>query len=115
MRRSALSAFPPLLTGAAILTLAGCLPERAAPPGADRAVPPLTFNGGYRAMEDGCLAVVESTPALDALTPGEADLVACPPDYDGTEDFIDETGAVELEPIEGYRIFRVPIPWQPGE
>ncbi len=84
----------------AVLLVAGCGPM----PGPD---PNLPIVRDYRAPGDVCKFVGESSVTIDYLDDA-ADLVACPTEYDGLQDFMSETGAIEVGRYREFTFFSVP-------
>ncbi|SFP81208.1 hypothetical protein [Tranquillimonas alkanivorans] len=86
---------------ASILALAACA--------AAEAPSPLAVGEPYREPVDQCRWVTERA-ALDAYARPEADLVACPADYDGIGIFVMDVNARPVGRWGAWQLFEVPHP-----
>ncbi|MDJ0825236.1 MAG: hypothetical protein QNJ16_07020 [Rhodobacter sp.] len=101
-----------LIALAALATAAACT----APPAGQTtgsSSPPevseLRFGGAYRFANDPCRRVGETAltaPFLD----DQADLVACPVDYEGRGRFAIDSNSTEVARTDGWVVYSVPIP-----
>lgn len=70
---------------------------------------PLPFFGdGYRFKGDACRRLGESPQTAEYLD-HTADLVGCPEDLENLGVFVIDSGAQEVDRIDGYVIYSVPI------
>ena len=102
----------PILLFALVACVSGCaafLPRAIGP----SAPPPentsdLRFGSGYRSANDACRRVGQTEFTAQFIRP-DADLVACPVDFAGRDDFIKATDPREVARRGGWVLYNVPL------
>lgn len=87
-----------------VFGVAACMPQ---PEPAPETTLPL-FGTGYRFEGDVCLRVGEDADTNQYLD-DSADLVACPANPEISDDFVADTGAIEVGQRDSFVLYSVPV------
>ena len=84
------------------------LDDTTAPPASPPSSAELRLGSGYRGSDDPCVRVGNSEAVAGFMSP-EADLVACPIDFEGRPKFIQDNLAREVMRTSAYVVYSVPL------